>query len=231
MYLRFSTLIDLCAQIIQINSRQALAEQLGVGVSTLNAYRSGTRFPEPGPASSIRNNIHKLLYKAILLTKDSTLKNFDCEAYVLSTLNIEKHFRCLNNNFYLGNIENLASQISFLVFSEANKQKIDYSYNDAKSVLILLLRQEASIFSLSVICKWIFDSYIKYASSNNSIKAHSFSSSHPISSISDFIDLYKNNNNINITAPQAWDLILTCIDSTSLTTSFCEKNQMKAELH
>ena len=222
MYLRFSTLIDLCAQIVHIRSRQALAERLGVGISTLNAYRAGTRFPEQGPAALLRSNIQYLLFDAISLTQDSQLKNFDCEAYVLSCFNIENHFRHLNKNFPIGDIGKLASQIAFLVFSEAKIQNINYlPPDDVKSILILLLRQQPSIYSLSNINKWIFDSYINYISD----KTHGIPLSHPMKSVPDFISLYQENNNITIVNPQAWDIVLTCTDRASFITSLQDQNE------
>jgi len=221
LYLRFSSLIDLSTQIIKIDSRQALAERLGIGISTLNAYRSGTRFPEAGPASLLRKRIQELLYDAILLTKDTSLKNFDCEAYVLSCLQIENYFRRLNKDFYLGDIGVISSKILYLLFSE-----VKTSFTDPKSILISLLSQQPSIVNLSCICRWIFDSYIEYVHDYNYLKTVPRTPlSISVTSTSNFIKTYLENNNISIPTSQAWDVVLLCSSKVSLELSFSEAPQ------
>lgn len=95
MYLRFSTLADLAAEVLELPSRTELANRLGIALSTLNSYRAGTRFPTE-EKSQVRHALTDLLVDA---ARVAGVRVFDVPYYVLSSLHAEERLLKLRRHF------------------------------------------------------------------------------------------------------------------------------------
>lgn len=153
MYLRFATLIELLAEVVAIPSRQTLAERLGIAVPTLNAYRSGERFPDEAAGSMLRKRVHDLLWDALTVIGDPEFNGFDCEAYVLSTLMVEDHVRQLERHVSI-----LDTQAGYIAAEIVAELLTNYQTNEPspQNALRALLRQTPSGEALTAVVSWLF---------------------------------------------------------------------------
>lgn len=214
MYLRVATLIELAAEVIDIPSRQALAQRLGIALPTLNAYRGGQRFPESGDESLLRKRIQALLHDAIQQVCPGCA--FDCEAYILSTLRLGKRFRRLNKTFGVQGMGHVASRIVVELFSGRKAGECK-----ASAALEQLIRQQPSTAALSSIVGWIFTRYVKNIEACNGVGSNAQSGTHApfpvvVESIPDFVNSFKKKEDVgvelHIPMPWAWDIILLVSD-------------------
>lgn len=220
MYLRVATLIELAAEVVGLPSRQALAERLGIALPTLNAYRGGQRFPESGDESLFRKRTQELLREAI--QQAGPRHDFDCEAYILSTLRLGKRFRRLNRTFGVQGMGHVASRVVVKLFT--GREAREYP---ASAALLQLIGQQASPAALESIVGWIFSKYVKCIDSFEQ-GANSAGAPFPVvvENIPDFVRSFRAKEQqgieLHIPMPWAWDIILLVADGFSYTTEIAD---------
>ncbi len=213
MYLRVATLIELAAEVIDISSRQTLAQRLGIALPTLNAYRGGQRFPESGDESLLRKRIQALLCDAIQQVDPGCA--FDCEAYILSTLRLGKSFRRLNKTFGVQGMGHIASRIVVELFSGCEAREYP-----ASTALTHLIRQEPSRDALCSIIGWVFTKFVKSIDAFDGEPSQARSKHAPfpvvVENLPDFVNSFNEKENVgvelHIPMPWASDIILLAAD-------------------
>lgn len=214
MYLRIATLIEMAAEVIDISSRQALAQRLGIALPTLNAYRGGQRFPESGDESLLRKRIQALLCDAIQQVNPGCA--FDCEAYILSTLRLGKSFRRLNKTFGVQGMGHIASRIVVGLFSGCEAKEYP-----ASIALKHLIRQKPSNAALCSIIGWVFTKFVKSIDAFDGEPSQARPGRHApfpvvVENLPDFVNSFKEKEDagveLHIPMPWAWDIILLVAD-------------------